>query len=173
MAGKLLQVASTTVTTSVSTIDFSTKITDNNVYQLSYTNIIPSSDGANFNFRVTKSSDNSADSTSNYDRNAKNLRANTTFSDTTGNNASEMTINIGGNSTGESLSGTINLYNFFDSNLYSMGTVRAVGRINDGNCKGFTGAFWHTVAQSNNGISLFFAAGTIDSGSAVLYKVLP
>lgn len=173
MAGKLIQVASTTVTSSVSAIDLSTKITDNNVYQLSYTNIVPSNDGANFNFRVTKSSDNSDDSTSNYDRVAKNLRVNTTFEDTSGSNASEMTINIGGNNTGESLSGTINLYNFFDSNLYSMGTVRAIGRINDGNCKGFTGAFWHTVAQSNNGVNLFFASGTIDSGTVVLYKVLP
>ena len=81
MAGRLLQVASTTVTTAVSAIDFSTKITDNNVYQLVFTNLAPTSDSQNLEFRVTKTSDNSADSTSNYDKTGKSLRANETFGD--------------------------------------------------------------------------------------------
>ena len=68
MAGKLVQVANTTLTGAVSAIDLSGSITDNNVYQLVYTNIQPSTDAQNFVFRVTKTSDNSADSTSNYDR---------------------------------------------------------------------------------------------------------
>ena len=163
MAGKLLQVASTTVTTAVSAIDFSTKITDNNVYQLVFTNL---------EFRVTKTSDNSPDSTSNYDRAGKRLRGNTTFSDVTVQNDDSFIQDTLGNGTGESYSGIYNLYNFFDSNLYSMATFRPTGYNSSPYLVANTGAFWHTVAQSNNGIYIFFASGTIASGTVALYKVL-
>tara|TARA_Y100000004_G_scaffold197346_1_gene271298 strand:- start:3271 stop:3792 length:522 start_codon:yes stop_codon:yes gene_type:complete len=172
MAGKLLQVASTTVTTAVSAIDFSTKITDNNVYQLVFTNLAPTSDSQNLEFRVTKTSDNSPDSTSNYDRAGKRLRGNTTFSDVTVQNDDSFIQDTLGNGTGESYSGIYNLYNFFDSNLYSMATFRPTGYNSSPYLVANTGAFWHTVAQSNNGIYIFFASGTIASGTVALYKVL-
>ena len=60
-----------------------------------------------------------------------------------------------------------------DSNLYSMTTVRATGRIDDGTNQGFNGSFWHTVAQSNNGLYIYFTTGNIASGTIAIYKVLP
>ena len=173
MAGKLVQVANTTLTGAVSAIDLSGSITDNNVYQLVYTNIQPSTDAQNFVFRVTKTSDNSADSTSNYDRTGKTLKANTTFGDTNQTDLNRWQVDKGGTASGETLSGTMMLYNFYDSNLYSMTTVRATGRIDDGTNQGFNGSFWHTVAQSNNGLYIYFTTGNIASGTIAIYKVLP
>ena len=66
MAGKLVQVATETVTSAVSTVSI-LGITTDDVYMVAVSGMKSSSDITNLNIQVTKSSDNSADSSANYD----------------------------------------------------------------------------------------------------------
>ena len=81
MAGSLVQVATNTVTSAVSTVSI-LGITTDDVYMVAVSGMKSSSDITNLNIQVTKSSDNSADSTANYDYAYMKLRTGSSFDDT-------------------------------------------------------------------------------------------
>ena len=173
MAGNLVQVATSTVTSSTANVDL-IGITTDDVYMVAFTNVKPVSDAVQLICRVTKSSDSSADTSANYDRAAKNLVTGT-FSNESGANETFTYISGSqtGTGTGETNQGILYLYNFNDSSEYSFATIETVNRdAGAAHTYGMQGGWVNTVTQSCNGLSIYFSTGNIASGTFTLYKVI-
>ena len=170
MAGQLVQVATSTVTSSTGSIKL-TGITDDSVYMLAISNAQPTANADALSLRVLVSG--TEDTTSNYDSAVKNLITNTTFANTAVTNANKWGFNAVGNGTNDQANAIIYLYNFYDSNEYSFITVEVNGEYaNTGIYRGAQGGGVHTVAQSCNGIEFLYPAGNINKATATLYKVV-
>ena len=171
MAGQLVQVATSTVTSSTAYVDLIGTTTDD-VYMVAFNNVQPVTDAVQLICRVLVSS--SPDTTSNYDRAAKNLVTGT-FGNESG--ADESFTYISGSQTGtgtsETNQGILYLYNFNDSSEYSFATIETVNRDAGAvHLYGMQGGWVNTVTQSCNGLRIYFSTGNIASGTFTLYKVV-
>ena len=110
MAGKLVQVATNTVSSAVAS-DTLTGIDSDDVYMLAMNNVAPSTDSVYLIMRVTESG--TANTTSNYDSAYKNLRADSSFSNSNYQNISFFYLNNNhiGTNTSEQLNGIKYIYN--------------------------------------------------------------
>ena len=172
MAGQLIQVATNTVTSAVASVTL-TGIDSDDVYMVALSNIQGSSDVQSLKVRVTASG--TGQSTSNYDYAKKTLRANTTFSNNSATNQSEVFVNTQlamGTGTQETLQGIQYLYNFNNSSEYSFATDELNFRSYDsGSLMGGQGGWVYTVAETHNGVTYFMSSGNIASGTFTLFKV--
>jgi len=175
MAGKLIQVATETVTSAVASVTL-TGIDSDDVYMLAVSNCIPVTNGANGELRVTKSG--TAQSDSNYDFAFKGLRTDTTFSNLSSTGSSKWTYPIGwstrntASEAGVSGNAIIYLYNFNSSSEYSFITVETATKYSGGTL-GPQGGAVHTVASASDGIHFQWSSGNIDVGAVfTLYKVV-
>ena len=170
MAGKLVQVATNTVTSAVASVTL-TGIDSDNVYMVAINNYTPVSDAVDPITRVTVSG--TAQSTSNYDRSFKVLKANTSFGNVSGTNRSSFDVLTGaGTGTGEQNNAILYLYNFNSSSEYSFITVENTARNASGNHFGSQGGAVYTVAEAHDGLSFSLSSGNIASGTFTLYKVV-
>ena len=172
MAGKLVQVATNTVSSAVATVTL-TGIDSDDVYMLAMNNVQLDTDTKNIQYRFTVSG--TAQSTSNYDYAHKVLRANTTFSNESNTNQSLTYINSvtgTGTGTGETTQTILYLYNFNDSSDYSFVTKEQVTVDSNANLLGGQGGAVYTVAEAHDGIHFYTNAGNIASGTFTLYKVI-
>ena len=166
----LVQVATNTVTSAVASVTL-TGIDSDDVYMVAINNYTPVSDAVDPVTRVTVSG--TAQSTSNYDRAIKILKANTSFGDVTGTNRSSFDVLTGaGTGTGEQNNAILYLYNFNSSSEYSFITVENTARNASGNHFGSQGGAVYTVAEAHDGISFSLSSGNIASGTFTLYKVV-
>jgi hypothetical protein len=173
--GKLVQVATNTVTSPVASVTL-TGIDSDDVYMLAVSNCIPVTNGQNGELRVTKSG--TAQSDANYDFAFKGLRTDTTFSNLYSAGSSKWTYPIGWSTSNTSaeagISGNaiIYLYNFNSSSEYSFITVETATKYSGGSL-GPTGGAVHKVASASDGIHFQWSSGNIDVGAVfTLYKVL-
>ena len=168
--GKLVQVATTSVS-NVSTFSI-TGIDTDDVYLITLNDLYMNTDGARPRLRFTKSSDSSADTSSNYDYANKDMYANASFS----NNANTNQSYYNGFSTGtdntEGLRGIYYCYNFNNSSEYSFITYEEFATNNAGANAGRIGGMVLTVAQSTNGFQWHSSSNNIANATATLYKVL-
>ena len=173
MAGKLIQVATNTVTSAVSSVTL-TGIQDDSVYMVALNNVSPASDNKDLYMKYQKASDSSTDSTSNYDYANKGLYASGSFQNNADTNLVHHIIGFArGNATNRSSNCIIYLYNTFSSSEYSFQTTEAVGLNFIGQTYGETGGGVHTVNQSNSGVVFTWESGiNFTSGSFTLYKVI-
>ena len=171
MAGRLVQVATNTVSSAVSAVTL-TGIDTNDTYMVAITGVQPATDDTYLKGRVTTGG--TADSDSEYDRATRTFRANTTFGSGAANNESEWYIqeNTNGTGTSEVCNGIIYLYNFNDSSEYSMITVEMSSVDASTNHNGSQGGRSHTVTEANDGVSFFFSSGNVAAGTFTLYKVI-
>ena len=166
----LVQVATNTVTSAVASVTL-TGIDSDDVYMVAINNYTPVSDAVDPVTRVTVSG--TAQSTSNYDRAIKILKANTSFGDVTGTNRSSFDVLTGaGTGTGEQNNAILYLYNFNSSSEYSFITVENTARNASGNHFGSQGGAVYTVTEAHDGISFSLSSGNIASGTFTLYKVV-
>jgi hypothetical protein len=150
----LIQVATTTVTSAVSAVVL-TGIDDDSVYMVTINNFFPDVDNKDPVTRVTVSG--TAQSTSNYDRAIKILKANTSFGNVGNQNRSAFDVLTGaGTGTGEQNNAILYLYNFNNSSENSYITVQNTA-IN---------------ASSNHFGSFSFSSDNIASGTFTLFKVV-
>ena len=173
MAGKLVQVATETVTSAVASVTL-TGIDSDDVYMVSYNNVTPSVDARSISLRVTKSG--TADTTSNYDYAYKVLNSSGSFGNAGFTNDTEwqylVADNIGTN-TSESANGIIYLYNFNSSSEYSFITAEVTEVNSSTTSRGNQGSGVHTVASASDGVNWFdTAGGNIASGTFTLYRVV-
>ena len=168
--GKLVQVATETVTSAVAYVDLIGTTTDD-VYMIAFNNVQPASDATQLICRVLSSS--SPDTSSNYDRAWKQLNTGT-FGNLSG--ANETFTYISGAQTGtgtsETNQGILYLYNFNDTSEYSFVSVEGTNLNYNQVLVGIMGGWVHTINQSCNGLRMFFASGNIASGTFTLYKVV-
>ena len=169
MAGKLIQVATNTVSSPVSSVTL-TGIDSDDVYMVAIKDFTPATDNVSVSLKFTVSG--TADSSSNYDRAFKTLKANTTFSNTSSTNQTELLVGNIGTGTSESFNGIYYLYNFNNSSEYSFVTQEVSARDLNGNLHGGQGGGVLTVAQATDGIQLKATSGNVASGTFTLYRVV-
>ena len=170
MAGSLILLDSVTASSSAS-VTLGTTDWDNSydVYMVTLESVAPATDSAYLRMRFTKTTDNSVDSSSNYDRAAKELRADTTFGDSASQNADGFNFIENGTGTSETHNGTHYLFNFNNASEYSFVTFEEASTMYDGTLRGRTGGGVLTVAQATNGVNYFYSSGNIASGEFKLY----
>ena len=168
--GKLVQVATETVTSAVGSVQFISKITTDDVYMLTINNCIPDTD--NQELRIRFSSSGTGDTTANYDTARKQMRADSAFSNISFTNQNEMGIVTLGTAGNEMCNGIFYFYNVNNASEYSFVTIETSNRNTAGHLRGDAGGYVHTVASSFDGINIFPASGNINSGTFTLYKVL-
>ena len=180
--GKLVQVDTFTVSSAVASVTLgggssgssglNASINTDDVYMVVWNNVQISGAVDSLYIRVTKSG--TPDTTANYDRAGKQLRADTTFGNLAGTNETWYITGIGSDVATNRLSnGIMYLYNFNSNSEYSFGTIETSHRDEAGNHRGLQGGFVHTVQSSSDGLWFNFNSGNIASGSQfTLYKVL-
>ena len=167
----LVQVATNTVTSAVSSVSL-LGITTDDVYMVALNNVEPVVDGDYLRMRFTKASDDSADNSSNYDRAAKELRADTTFGDSSQTNQDAFNFIENGTGTSETHNSTMYLFNFNNASEYSFATFEEASVMYNQDFRGRNGGGVLTVAQATNGVNYFYPSGNIANGTFSLYKVV-
>jgi hypothetical protein len=166
----LVQVATNTVTSATANVTL-TGIDSDDVYMVTWVDVGSVNDNVGMYVRITKSG--SADTTSNYDLAFKNLRVETSFSNTGNQNESYLNFGNMGTGTSETQQGFMYLYNFADANEYSFMTVERSNLMADPNyLYGQMGGAVHTVASASDGLQFYISSGNIASGTFTLYKVV-
>lgn len=168
--GKLVQVATETVTSAVASVTL-TGIDSDDVYMVTVNNAQPVDDNKLFIARVTVSG--TPQTTANYDYAYKDLDSTTTFGNKSGANSTYwLNHRAIGNSTGEMANGIYYLFNFNNASEYSFITVEATDTAFTNFNIGSQGGGVYTVAEAHNGLTMLFSTGNIASGTFTLYKVL-
>jgi|5_EtaG_2_1085323.scaffolds.fasta_scaffold47750_3 hypothetical protein len=168
MAGSLIKIAETTVSSAVSSVSLVGIDSTYDVYMVRINNYVPSSDAVNPITRVTVSG--TAQTTSNYDRAFKVLRADATFQNVSGTNRTAFDVLTGaGTGTGEQNNAVLYLFNFANASEYSFITVENTSINASASTRGSQGGAVYTVAEAHDGLFFGFDSGNIASGQFVLY----
>lgn len=169
MAGKLIQVATETITTPTASFNIG-GIDDDSVYMLAISNANVASQNNDIFMRVGTSS--SADTSNNYDYASKNLYTGGFINNNATNESYWSNVFINMQSTLGNGNAIIYLYNFYNSSEYSFVTFDNVHLYTGGtHIYGVQGGGIHTVASSQTDVYLGYG-GNITSGTFTLYKVV-
>jgi len=167
----LVQVATNTVTSAVPLVTL-LGITTDDIYMVALNNVAPATDSAYLRMRFTKASDDSVDSSSNYDRAAKELRTDAAYGNSASVDQNGFNFIENGTATSETHNGIQYLFNFNNSSEYSFCTFEEASLLYDTSLRGRQGAGVLTVEQATNGVNYFYSSGNIASGTFTLYKVI-
>ena len=169
--GKLVQVATTTVSGAVASVTL-TGIDSDDVYMVAFHNVQPDTNTVYFNMRVTESG--TANSTSNYDQSYKVLKAAVGFANigaTNGNSFGILSEQYG-TAGNESANGIVYIYNANDSSKFTYQSAELSARDHNGNLLGNQGGGVFTSTSAVDGVNFFQNSGNITSGTFTLYKVI-
>ena len=169
MAGQLVQVATNTISSAVSSVTL-TGIDDDSVYLFTWVGVTCASDVNQNQIRITKSG--TAQSDSEYDFASKQLFASTSFVDNGQVNQTSFIDLYIGNNTGEMANGLMYLYNFNNSSEFSFVTREQVSLSHVAQTQGVMGGGVHTVASASDGVNYFMASGNLTGGTFTLYRCL-
>jgi hypothetical protein len=167
--GKLVQVATNTVTSAVSTVTL-TGINTDDVYMVAVNNLGSSNDNINL---IPKFTVGGTAYTGNYDKAFKLLRSTTTFANLSGTGEGSMnTQTYTGTGTSETANLIMYIYNANNSSEYTFLTIESSSLAHSPELVGATGGFVNDVTQAVDGIQFLFATGNITSGTFTLYRVV-
>ena len=169
MAGQLVQVATNTISSAVSSVTL-TGIDDDSVYLFTWVGVTCASDVNQNQIRITKSG--TAQSDSEYDFASKQLFASTSFVDNGQVNQTSFIDLYIGNNTGEMANGLMYLYNFNNSSEFSFVTREQVSLSHVAQTQGVMGGGVHTVASASDGVNYFMASGNLTGGTFSLFKLV-
>ena len=167
MAGQLVQVATNTISSAVSSVTL-TGIDDDSVYLFTWVGVTCASDVNQNQIRITKSG--TAQSDSEYDFASKQLFASTSFVDNGQVNQTSFIDLYIGNNTGEMANGLMYLYNFNNSSEFSFVTREQVSLSHVAQTQGVMGGGVHTVASASDGVNYFMASGNLTGGTFTLFR---
>tara|TARA_A100001515_G_scaffold141122_1_gene137676 strand:- start:85 stop:600 length:516 start_codon:yes stop_codon:yes gene_type:complete len=170
MAGSLILIQETTVSSATATVTLTGIDSTFDVYKVVYDNVQCDTDAQNFRIRVTKSG--SADTTSNYDQAYKKLDSSTTFGNRSNTNQSYWETEELGTATQEQNNGVLYLFNFNNSSEYSFITLEESTFNTSQTLTGRQGGAVHTVESASDGIQFFMESGNIASGTFKLYGLV-
>ena len=163
MAGSLVKIQETTVSSAVASVTLTGVSSTYDVYMVKWNNVTGTIDNQGFRTRVTVSG--TPDSTANYDVAYKRLRTDTTFSNISATNETTITLGVVGTGTGEINNGVLYLFNFNNASEYSFATMEPTILDSSAILSGNTGGFVNTVGQSCDGIYFHLNSGNIQTGS--------
>ena len=169
MAGSLIKIAETTVSSAVASVTLTGIDSTYDVYKVVISGYLNST-ASGQRLRVTVSG--TPDTTSNYDFAGKFLRSDTSF--TTGNNTNQDEGQYSGlavSTSPNSGNHILYLYDWNNSSEFSFWTMETTGFFDDSTdfLGGHQGGGVHTVAQSCDGIQFFSSSGNITGGTFTLY----
>jgi hypothetical protein len=170
MAGQLVQIATNTVTSAVSSVIL-TGIDSDDVYFLTMNNVSPATLNADVFLRVTESGTASSDS--DYDLAYKMLRTDTTFSNI--DNTNQAQFQISGsleNEAGKTFNGQCYIYNANNSSGNTFITFENNYMADDGTFLGNQGGGVYTQTTAVDGVSISFDTGNIDAGTFTLFRLV-
>jgi hypothetical protein len=168
MAGSLVKIAETTVSSAVASVTLTGIDSTYDVYVAHYNNVEIDTDSRFMLVQFTTSG--TPDTSANYDYAAKDLRADTSFGNDSVTNETSIATEGTGTNTGEQINNTLYLFNFNNSSEYSFITTEGLGVNTNGALRGRQGGGVLTVAQACDGIHFKLnGTGNFDSGSFVLY----
>ena len=170
MAGSLVLIQETTVSSATASVSLVGIDSTFDVYKVVYNNVQCDTDAQNFRIRVTKSG--SADTTSNYDQAYKKLDSSTSFSNRSNTNQSYWETEELGTATQEQNNGVLYLFNFNNSSEYSFITLEESTFNTAQTLTGRQGGAVHTVASASDGIQFFMESGNIDVANFKLYGLV-
>ena len=147
MAGKLVQVATETVTSAVASVTL-TGIDSDDVYMVALNNVQPVVDLDYLRMRFTVSG--SADTSLNYDRATKELRTDTTFGNSFQTNQDAFNFIQNGTSTSETHNSIMYLFNFNNASEYSSATFEETSFMYAVVLRGRTGGGLLTKTQATD-----------------------
>ncbi len=172
MAGSLILLDSVTASSSA-TVTLGTTDWDSSydVYMVVLNDVVPATDDVDVYMRFTKASDNSVDSSSNYDWAYKTLKTYSAFEDDSDTNQSAFRITTQevGTGTSETLNGVMYLFNFNNASEYSFFTEELVAVDDSAYLHGNQGGGVLTVSQATNGVQIYMQSGNIASGEFKLF----
>ena len=171
MAGKLVQVATTTVTSATASVTL-TGISDDSVYVLTLNDVAPSSD--NYYLRVKFTESGTPNSTSNYDYAMKFMQTGGAFLNLAGTNSAGVNItnHTNGTGTSETTNGIFNIYNANNSAEYTFMTTESSNVDSSNDHYGSPGGLVFTSSSEVDGVYLYYTTGNIASGTFSLFKVV-
>ena len=167
MAGSLVKIQETTVSSAVASVTLTGIDSTYDVYQVVINNVQSVNDAVGVYIRVTTSG--TADSDSEYDYANKGIRADASFDNNASTNQDKAIFGISGTGTGEIMNGIFYCFNFNNASEYSFLTQENSYRNSAGALKGDMGGVVHTVAEANDGVNIFMQSGNIASGTFKLY----
>ena len=166
MAGSLILLDSVTASTSAS-ISLTGIDSTYDVYQVVISNLECATDVQDVFLRFTVSG--SADDSSNYDRASKELRADGSFTNVSGDNSSNIALGDIGTGTAEKFNAVLYLFNFSNASEYSFCTYETTYLTSTPNLRGRQGGGLLTESQATDGVTFYMGSGNIDSGEFKLY----
>jgi len=169
MAGSLIKIQETTVSSATANVDL-TGIDDTyDVYMVKLYNVVPSTDGASLYCRVLESG--TANTAAKYDWADVYMRTNSSFANEAQENNTQWNWQPTlGSASNESGQGIVYLFNFSNASEYSMFTKEMTYiRADSSSLTGGQGGGVFTDATNCNGVSIFMSSGNIASGTFVLY----
>ena len=169
MAGSLIKIQEDLVTSAKATVTLTGIDSTYDVYKVVGSNIKSASDDKDLLMRVTASG--TAQSTSNYDEATKNMRTDTTYSNSYLTNMDKwQPFSALGNAAGENGNLICWLFNFNNSSEYSFCTRESLYRVSDLELFGMQGGGVYTVTEAHDGVSFYLESSTnFTSGNFTLY----
>ena len=168
MAGSLIKIDEEIVTSAVASVTLTGIDSTYDVYMVRINKLECDTNDRDVHLQFTTSG--TADTSSNYDNANKELRADSSFSNRSNTNRSD--IQIGGNigtATGEQFNAVLYLFNFNNASEYSFCTFETSHFTSTPNLRGRQGGGVLTVAQACDGVNVLMAGGNIDGGTFTLY----
>tara|TARA_R100001591_G_scaffold115844_1_gene131977 strand:- start:54 stop:575 length:522 start_codon:yes stop_codon:yes gene_type:complete len=172
MAGSLVLIQETTISSPVSSVSLVGINSTFDVYKVTFSNIFASADD-DMQIRVTTSG--TADSDSEYDLASIDLKTSGSFGNSSATNQTQWDFSAGiGTSGTNSHNGVMYLFNFNTSEFSFVTMENATTRQDTSDeLFGFQGGGVHTVAETNDGINFFLASGNnIAGGVFKLYGLV-
>ena len=167
MAGSLIKIQETTVTSAVASVTLTGIDSTYDVYMVKVNQMESVNDNVNPFLRFTVSG--TGDSSANYDYAFKNLRTDSSFGNEAVTNDNEINLDNIGTGTGEQFNCVVYLFNFNNASEFSFITLEAVNRNSSGVLKGRQGGAVLTETQATDGVEFFLSSGNIDNGTFTLY----
>ena len=169
MAGSLIKIQETTVSSATASVSLVGIDSTYDVYKVVISKCVPVTDTTFLSLRATESG--TPNTTSNYDGAGKLLRSNTTFNNSSDTNATSLFL-LGDNTgtgTGEQLNLVNYIFNANNSSEFTFFTTENTFLNNSATLNGLQGGGGCTVASSVDGVQYFFSSGNIASATFVLY----
>ena len=168
MAGSLIKIAETTVTSAVASVTLTGIDSTYDVYMVRFNNVTPDTNDVAFQLRFTVSG--TPDTSANYDRAQKRFRTSTTFNNVSNTNLTSLSLSGNlGTGTSEVANGIHYLFNFNNASEYSFFTNEETIVRHDTETEGRQGGGVLTVAQATDGVQYFLGSGNISAGTFTLF----
>ena len=167
MAGNLIKIAETTVSSNTATVSLTGIDTTYDVYNLKYFNCFLDTASSRLRIRFTVSG--SADTNSNYKYVYVDHYHNQSAYLNNSNSASYLNGLGIGTSTGRGSQGEFWLFNFPTTTEYSYATLNRIETNNSDEHSSQTGAMVLATAQATDGVQFHVSSGNISSGTFKLY----